>query len=129
MSGNRRKSERVPSQLRCWCEATDVTFYARIGDLSEGGLFLRTGTPLARGTRAYLRLLDGPDELCTGATVRWARADEAEVWDASRASGQPAAGMGLEFDTLDGPGRALLARLLDAERQRAAAVANGRRAE
>ena len=128
MSENRRKSERVPSQLRCWCEAEDVTFYARIGDLSEGGLFLRTSTPLASGTRAHLRLLDGGVELRTGATVRWARADETELWDAGRPGGQPS-GMGLEFDALDAPARALLARLLGTERERAAAVARGRRAE
>src|SRR6185369_3065374 len=46
-----RKTERVPSRLRCWCEGENVTVYARIGNLSEGGLFLRTSTPLERGSK------------------------------------------------------------------------------
>ena len=41
MTNENRKSARVPTRLRCWCEGENVTVYARIGNLSEGGLFLR----------------------------------------------------------------------------------------
>ncbi len=54
-----RKHARVPSRLRCWCEGENVTVYARVGNLSEGGLFLRTSTPLATGAVATVRFGDG----------------------------------------------------------------------
>lgn len=87
-----RKYERVPSRLRCWCEGENVTFYARVGNLSEGGLFLRTSTPLEAGAHAELRLGGGElQEVQARAIVRWARGDDA--------GGPP--GMGLEFERLE----------------------------
>lgn len=87
-----RKHARIPSRLRCWCEGENVTFYARVGNLSEGGLFLRTSTPLARGSRAYLRLRNGEAaEVEASATVVWARGEETDG----------PAGMGLQFEPLD----------------------------
>ncbi|AGC45512.1 hypothetical protein MYSTI_04214 [Myxococcus stipitatus DSM 14675] len=92
MSDN-RKSARVPTLLRCWCEADNVTLYARIANLSEGGLFLRTSTPLARGAKAVLRLTPGDHpEVQAEATVVWLR-------DAEDKSYPP--GMGLQFEELD----------------------------
>lgn len=89
-----RKSHRVVSRLRCWCEGENVTFYARIGNLSEGGLFLRTATPLASGTPARLRFGSRSlPEVEFAATAIWSREDGA--------SGDR--GMGLRFDGV-GPG-------------------------
>ncbi len=66
-----RKFSRAPSRLRCWCEGENITVYARIGNLSEGGLFLRTSTPLNEGSRALLRFgNDNPIE--AHARVVWA---------------------------------------------------------
>jgi uncharacterized protein (TIGR02266 family) len=85
-----RKSARVPTRLRCWCEGENVTVYARIGNLSEGGLFLRTSTPLSEGSRATVRF--GADASFEAeATVVWCRADAD--------TGPP--GMGLKFETVD----------------------------
>jgi uncharacterized protein (TIGR02266 family) len=84
----RRRHPRVPSRQRCWCEGDDITIYAQIGDLSEGGLSLRTSAPLAPGSPLRVRLpgADGPLEL---------RARVA--WCAERATGgQP--GLGLCFE-------------------------------
>lgn len=98
MDGNRRH-KRIPSRLRCWCEGDNVTFYARVGDLSEGGLFLRTSTPLARGSKTLVRL-HGVDrlELRAEATVVWARSEEAPGAHAREPAGPP--GMGLQFSEL-----------------------------
>lgn len=84
-----RKHPRFRSLLRCWFEAEGVTLYARVGNLSEGGLFLHTATPLANGARARVRLgLAERPPLRAEATVVWARD-----------GGQ--AGMGLAFSPLD----------------------------
>ncbi len=89
-SENRRHS-RVPTRLRCWCEGENVTVYARIGNLSEGGLFLRTSTPLPDGARTTLRFRDGEsEEVSAEATVMWSRQGVGDQ-----------AGMGLKFGPMD----------------------------
>ncbi|MFT3708311.1 MAG: TIGR02266 family protein [Archangium sp.] len=88
MSDN-RKFERVTSRLRCWCEGENITVYARIGNLSEGGIFLRTSTPLEQGSKATLRI--GTGGLETLARV---------VWSRNEGQGGPP-GMGLEFENID----------------------------
>jgi uncharacterized protein (TIGR02266 family) len=101
-----RKHARVEARLRCWCEAESVTFYARIDNISEGGLFLRTHTPLAKGTAAQLRIGQGADGIETEAQVMWSSAMGAE--------GPP--GMGLRFEGLSGDTRARLRALVGVER-------------
>ena len=92
MSEN-RKHERVPTQLRCWCEGDNVTLYVRITNLSEGGLFVRTSTPLACGAQAVVRLTPGGDpELQARATVVWLREEVERAYPP---------GMGLRFEPLD----------------------------
>ena len=92
MSDENRKFERISSRLRCWCEGENITVYARIGNLGEGGLFLRTSTPLEEGSLAILRFgLGEPQEVEAGAVVVWSREDEE--------FGPP--GMGLRFADLD----------------------------
>jgi uncharacterized protein (TIGR02266 family) len=88
-----RQHERVLARLRCWCEAENVTFYARVANISEGGLFLRTSTPLPKGARTHLRLaMAGPDNIEAPAEVMWTRDDGID-------GGPP--GMGLRFEKLD----------------------------
>ena len=87
-----RKYRRVHSRLRCWCEGKNVTFYARVGNLSEGGLFLKTSTPLTTGSEATLRFEGaGGPPVQARATVMWARGEGDE--------GSP--GMGLRFEQVD----------------------------
>ena len=100
MSGENRKFERVTSRLRCWCEGENITVYARIGNLSEGGMFLRTSTPLVRGSKATLRI--GPS-LETIARVVWSRME---------GQGGPP-GMGLEFENIDDGVREAIRRLME----------------
>jgi uncharacterized protein (TIGR02266 family) len=102
-----RKHPRVPSKLRCWCEGDNVTFYARVGNLSEGGLFLRTSTPLQAGAQTRLRLRNGDpnNEFIAAALVVWANQDTR--------SGPP--GMGLRFEELDEGSREKLKALIDHE--------------
>ncbi|MFL5321216.1 MAG: TIGR02266 family protein [Myxococcaceae bacterium] len=101
-----RQHPRVDARIRCWCEGENVTFYARVGNLSEGGLFLRTSTPLDRGTRARVRLGSDAVEVETFATVVWSRNDGDH--------GPP--GMGLRFDApLDEPTLKLLRSIIQRE--------------
>ena len=100
-----RKYSRVLSRLRCWCEGDNITVYARIGNLSEGGLFLRTSTPLERGARAVLRFgVEQPVEAV--ARVVWSRVE---------GQGGPP-GMGLEFETVDEQVKDAIRRLIDTEK-------------
>lgn len=101
------------TRLRCWCEGENVTFYARVGNISEGGLFLRTSTPLARGARARLGIeIPGEPELRAEATVVWARVGPGDT--------QP--GMGLRFDAVDEALKARLAKLVATESKRGLGV-------
>lgn len=99
-----RKHARVYSRLRCWCEGENVTFYARVGNLSEGGLFLRTSTPLEQGAITRLRLHNGDGDVEATATVVWARQEGRE------------SGMGLRFELLDEDARRTLRALIDHEK-------------
>ena len=99
-----RKHQRVTSRLRCWCEGENITVYARIGNLSEGGIFLRTSTPLERGSIARLRF--GAGGLETPARVVWSRMEGQY--------GPP--GMGLQFENIDEAVRETIRRLMEEDR-------------
>jgi uncharacterized protein (TIGR02266 family) len=99
-----RRHPRIPSRLRCWCEGQNITVYARIGNLSEGGLFLRTSTPLEQGSRATLRFgIEVPVE--ARARVVWSRVE---------GQGGPP-GMGLQFEAVDDLALQGIKQVLDAE--------------
>jgi uncharacterized protein (TIGR02266 family) len=100
-----RKSDRVESRLRCWCEGDNVTFYARVDNISEGGIFLRTSTPLEAGAEAKVRLEIDEEQIHARAVVVWAR---------GYANGGPP-GMGLRFREIDGRGLASLRRIIENE--------------
>ncbi len=108
MESDKRLHARVTSRLRCWCEGHEVTLYARVGNLSEGGLFLKTQTPLATGVRTRVKLEEGEEGVDAEAVVVWAR-EEGE--------GGPA-GMGLAFMTLEEVAQERLRRLIALERSR-----------
>ncbi len=99
-----RKFERISSRLRCWCEGENITVYARIGNLSEGGIFVRTSTPLERGSKATLRF--GADGTEAPARVVWCRNEGQD--------GPP--GMGLVFEELQDSVREVIRRLIDEDR-------------
>jgi uncharacterized protein (TIGR02266 family) len=101
-----RRYPRIPTRLRCWCEGENVTVYARIGNLSEGGLFLRTSTPLSQGSRALVRF-GGDVGFEAQATVVWCRSEP----DA----GPP--GMGLKFEGIDQKRLEELRKLIQSESQ------------
>jgi uncharacterized protein (TIGR02266 family) len=107
-----RKYERAPSRMRCWCEGDNVTLYSRVGNLSEGGLFLRTSTPLQEGMRASVRLgvgeEDGASEVQTMVKVVWTRHNDKQ-WPS---------GMGLQFESLDAASLERLRQIISHERAR-----------
>ena len=103
-----RQSPRIEARLRCWCESDRITFFARIANLSEGGLFLRTSAPLAPGSRTRLRLQGRElEEVSTAATV---------VWNREQPQNGPA-GMGLRFDVEDPTLREAIRRIMAAEQR------------
>ena len=114
MDEENRKFGRVPSRLRCWCEGENVTVYARIGNLSEGGLFLRTSTPLERGSKTVVRF--GDNNIEATAEVVWARSNEG-------AEGPP--GMGLMFVDIDDSRLKQIRQLIEVELEQSAARKNG----
>jgi len=106
-----RKYPRYQPRLRCWCEADDVTVYARIANLGEGGLFLRTNTPLREGAKAHVRFGDGP--------AHEVAADVRVVWT-SDGAGKAPPGMGLQFESLDEKSLEQLRRIIMSEQQQPA---------
>lgn len=91
---NRRLHPRVPSRQRCWCEGENITIYAQMGNISEGGLFVKTYAPLVPGTRARLRFsVDGDAEVDAMAVVVWRR-------DGNEISAEGPPGMGLRFEAI-----------------------------
>ena len=104
--GDNRRHHRVSSRLRCWCEGDNITVYARIGNLSEGGLFLRTSTPLERGAHALVRF-GGEQPIEAQARVVWSRIEGHD--------GPP--GMGLEFEGVDEPLIEAIRRIIRTELQ------------
>ncbi len=100
-----RRHPRVHARGRCWCEGENVTFYARVGNLSEGGLFLRTSTPLPVGSATKLRFDSGALQIRPEARVIWSRG-EGEV-------GPP--GMGLQFGAVEPEGLSELQQLIGSE--------------
>lgn len=105
MAEENRKSQRVDARLRCWCEGENVTFYARMGNLSEGGLFVCTRTPLKRGTETVVRFETPDAEVQARARV---------VWTRSEGNGFPA-GMGLHFEEIDEQALEVIRRIIENE--------------
>jgi uncharacterized protein (TIGR02266 family) len=101
-----RRHARLPCRQRCWCEGDDITIYAQIGNLSEGGLFLRTSAPLPPGARVRVRLGGDAGEAELRARVAWRRDPREE-----RYREQP--GMGLRFEPGDEGARAVVRSHLD----------------
>lgn len=107
---NNRKHPRVDSRLRCWCEGDNVTFYARMSNLSEGGLFLRTSTPLAEGSEAVVRIeVREPSEVQAKARAR-------VVWTRPDGNGQMP-GMGLRFEDIDDQSLEVIRRIIENEQR------------
>lgn len=104
-----RKSTRRPSRLRCWCESEGITLYARVANLSEGGLFLQTSTPLDAGRRTQVRL--------GGGVVHEVRAEATVMWNRSRRQDNGPAGMGLRFEALDSGAQDRLRRIISDEQR------------
>lgn len=88
----RRRFRRVVIHQRCWCEGGNVTLYAQMGNVSEGGAFVCTHAPLQMGAKAKVRfLLKEGEQIETEATV---------VWRCDDSMPGLTAGMGLRFETL-----------------------------
>lgn len=85
--------------MRCWCEGENVTVFTRIGNLSEGGVFLSTRTPLKTGSRAMLRFGEAEEApIQVEATVVWVRGGD--EGPSPRAPGMGLMFTGLTSDTL-----------------------------
>ena len=90
----RRRSPRVPTRLTCSFDSLGLFEQALITNMSRGGVFLRTKTPLPVGTKLKLRIRVEPN---TDLEV------ESEVVsnDVGPALGAARRGMGLRFTETD----------------------------
>ena len=83
-----------------------MTFYARMANLSEGGLFLRTSTPLAAGSETTVRIeTRGDSPVSARARVMWSRHD---------GDSYPP-GMGLRFEEIDDAALEVIRRIIENE--------------
>jgi len=99
-TGTHRRHPRVPvpARARCWCETDDITLYAKVQNISESGLCIRTCAPLPAGSSAKVRFaLESGQEIFADVLVVWAHES-----DPGRES-PPSPGMGLRFLNIDDP--------------------------
>ncbi len=109
MGTERRRHPRMPSRQRCWCEGSDITIYAQIGDLSEGGVSLRTPARLPPGSPVRVWLPAAAGAVVVEARVAWCLEPDAPG---------AGAGLGLRFEGA-GPGTAQALRGLMGSARRA----------
>src|SRR4029077_17190091 len=87
-----RRSARVPVALELEYRSAGAFLVAYTTNLSKGGIFVETSTPLPMGTTVAMRLHAPHSAVCEGhGTVAWLRPE-------STGPGQPA-GMGIVIDT------------------------------
>jgi len=101
-SVEQRRHPRIAVRHRCWCEGANITVYTQMGNISEGGVCLRTQAPLAPGERVRVRLGHNGADLELQAAV---------VWRVAPGQGPDAEpGVGLRFDGNDAAASAALRR-------------------
>jgi uncharacterized protein (TIGR02266 family) len=95
VSGDARRSDRVPVALPVRYASAGAFLVAYTTNLSKGGIFLETATPLPPGTSLTLAITvpHAPETLVVAGRVAWAR-------QAPGPEGQPP-GMGIEFGPLE----------------------------
>jgi len=94
---DRRKSQRTDLVVRVDYQTVDELFSDFARNINEGGIFVETATPHPLGTRVDLQFrLPGSDEpvRIKGTVVRL-----------SEGEGGESPGLGIEFESLDGPTR------------------------
>lgn len=121
MSSDNRRSLRAPvniwvrnvakNEVRLWLDeetlTSDFSFCYTTQDISAGGLFLESDTPLDVNSELQLEItLPGEPPFRVAAKVRWVRDTE----DAVNAALKP--GMGLEFVNLAEPAQTAIQRFL-----------------
>lgn len=126
MSGENRRSLRAPvniwvrnvgkNEVRLWLDeetlTSDFSFCYTTQDISAGGLFLESDSPLGINSELQLEItLPGETPFRVAAKVRWVRDTE----DAVNAALKP--GMGLEFVDLAESARSAIQRFLQAQPQ------------
>ncbi len=74
-----RRSPRFALRKRVWCEGDHVTLYLQSHNVSAGGLFLRTATPLPPGTKARVSLRVDDIEIVAEAEVVWVASGGAQT--------------------------------------------------
>ena len=71
-----RRHPRLDFEGRAWCEHRDLTLYLPIANLSAGGLFIQTGTPLSAGERLKVSFGgaegDGEEPIVAKVEIVWA---------------------------------------------------------
>jgi uncharacterized protein (TIGR02266 family) len=101
-----RQYERVIAPIRCWCEANEVLIFAPVGNISEGGLFLKTSSPLPTGMTAKLRIsVPHLPVVETRAVVAWSRTLGSEA----------PCGMGMRFEDMSPGDRANISRWMHSQ--------------
>jgi uncharacterized protein (TIGR02266 family) len=100
--GERRKSARVHKTFKIVYRSPKAFVNHYLSDISTGGLFIKTGTPLDVGETFNLKLFlpNGGKELHVACEVVWIHTEGAET-----ANGKHPSGMGVKFLHLSSEGQ------------------------
>lgn len=69
-----RRHPRLDFEGRAWCEHQSLTLYLPVANVSAGGLFLQTGTPMSMGQRlkvSFGALEDGEEDVVAKVEIVW----------------------------------------------------------
>lgn len=102
MSIDRRTHPRLRFDLPLHVDAGHSLFTARASDISEGGVFIKTTSAIARGARIRMRLHLGAAAIVCEGTVAWQLRDTGGVRH----------GVGVQFDPLSPSALATLRRFM-----------------
>ena len=73
-SAEQRRHPRLEFEGRAWCEHKSLTLYLPVSNVSAGGLFLQTGTPMSTGQRlkvSFGPLEDGDEDVVAKVEIVW----------------------------------------------------------
>ena len=74
MTPDQRQHPRHEFEGRAWCEHKSLTLYLPVSNVSAGGIFIQTGTPMSTGQKlkvSFGPLEDGAEDVVAKVEIVW----------------------------------------------------------
>ena len=73
-TADQRQHPRLDFEGRAWCEHKSLTLYLPVSNVSAGGIFIQTGTPMSTGQKlkiSFGALEDGAEDVVAKVEIVW----------------------------------------------------------